>query len=401
MAERHDTAALASLSRLVLNFRLFAVLLTLVWLPESETDLSWLIAALVVAAAASFVPLLHWERLAPVVLRHPGLLAADLLLGVALLSLTGPDSPFFFFTLATALLAGVLYQFVGAVLFSALLLAGYVGAAAVHDAAGTLLPSFHTRIGLPVLYPLSAAAGAAVRGLLLRQRAVEAALTERTHAAVAAGERARLAREMHDSLAKTVQGIALSAAGLAAWIEHAPERAAHEAKALARAAERAATEARELIGDLRADRLDGSLAQAVRRWVQEWSADTGVCATIDVEEVDPLALTARHELFCVLKEGLRNVHQHAGAQRVQVRLHGREGEVLLTVADDGVGFRVDGGLDDLARAGHYGILGMHERAARVGGRLELWSEPGCGATVRVRVPFEERVVDVREEELVR
>src|ERR671930_2798841 len=82
-------------------------------------------ASIVVAAVASLVPLLRWDRVGPAIVRHPSYLAGELVLAALILVLTGVDSPFFFFTLGTALLGGLVYGYPGAALFSFMLIAGY------------------------------------------------------------------------------------------------------------------------------------------------------------------------------------------------------------------------------------------------------------------------------------
>jgi signal transduction histidine kinase len=375
-----------ALVRLVLNLRIVAVLLTVLWTPYSNGSLHLVSVALVVAAVLTLIPLLAWDRVGPSLMRHPSYLAFDLLMAVGILSVTGPDSPFLYFALGTAVLSGVLYRMPGAALFSVLLILGHLGVLLLRTPTADQVLTFQSLVGLPALYPISAAAGAAIRRLLDRQRAVEEALTERSRAAIMADERARLAREMHDSLAKTVHGIALSAAALPAWVERSPEQASASARNLAAAAERAAAEARELIGDLRSDRLDQPLQVAARLHVQEWSAAHGVVADLAIADVGTVAPEARYELFCILKEALRNVERHARASRVLVAIHRDGDDVVLSVADDGQGLAVDvTDLSQLAAEGHYGLVGMTERARRAGGRLDLTRSDWGGLRVSVVV----------------
>jgi signal transduction histidine kinase len=82
----------------------------------------------------------------------------------------------------------------------------------------------------------------------------------------------------------------------------------------------------------------------------------------------------------VAQEAMQNVKKHAGAAHVWVQLEYRPTEIALEVRDDGRGFKADAS----APAGHYGLTGMRERAAAIGGRLEVASEPGLGTTVRLR-----------------
>lgn len=379
-AELPPHAAVAALGRLVLNFRLVTILLSVLYGLPDGVALPGLTAALLAALAVSFVPLLRWDRVAPVLMRHPVFLAVDLVLSVGILLFTGTEGPFLSYTLGTAFLAGVLYAWPGAVFFAALLTGGYVLVLTLRapiDDLATL--GFEAVVGVPSRYVLFALGATAVRGLLVRQAHAESALA-------AVQERARLAREMHDTLTKTLHGIALSAQALPRWIDRDPHRAERDAVTVARAVETAALQARELIGALRADRLDEPLHEAVGRCVHEWSAATGIPAAVDVEPVGgEVGPGARYELFRILSEALSNVDRHARASSVRVALRRCAGSVLLTVADDGVGLPPGSDLDALAAAGHFGLVGMAERATRAGGTLEL-SRNGQGLDITVAVP---------------
>jgi two-component system, NarL family, sensor histidine kinase UhpB len=97
-----------------------------------------------------------------------------------------------------------------------------------------------------------------------------------------------------------------------------------------------------------------------------------------------LELTA----FRILQEALTNVLRHAKAHSVQVRLEFGEHNLTLTVQDDGRGFVTSTSAQDLARDGHFGLMGMRERALRFGGHLSLQSQPGYGTTLMVSLPSE-------------
>ena len=367
----------AELGRLSLNFRLIAWLLTAVaLLVEPVPGLPW---AVMVTGLGGVALLWRWERLAPTLMRHPALLFADLVLAVGILLFAGPDGPFAYYVLGTAFLAGVVYGWVGGMLLSAALVAGYALVVSVHMAAGRVDGGFQVLVATPALYLLAGAGAAAIRNLLLRKADAEARLDQAVRLAASSEERARLAREMHDTLGKTLHGIALTAASLPGWQERRPEQARAVAEKVAHAAEAAAQQARELIGDLRSDRLEGSLEEAVERNAREWSAASGIAVDVAAQPVDGVSAGARYELLCILKEALRNVERHAQADEVVVRLERDDGDLVLEVRDDGRG--VDGplDLDVLAAHGHYGLVGMAERARRAGGRLEL-APCGSGGT---------------------
>jgi signal transduction histidine kinase len=140
---------------------------------------------------------------------------------------------------------------------------------------------------------------------------------------------------------------------------------------------------RDLIARLRPPALDLGLVPALEWLAGQWTRQTGLacefsCALDDLALPDEQATT----LFRVVQESLTNAARHARATWVHIRLGVRQGELDLRVADNGCGF--DPGAD---HAGHYGLLGMRERALRVGARLELNSRPGAGTEVRVAMPL--------------
>ncbi len=359
----------------ILTFRTGILLITVVALWGEDGDRSLPAAAILVAAVTSFIPLRYWDRVGPALVRHPGYLAGELVLATLILLLTGVDSPFFYYTLGSALLGGLVYGWPGAGLFSVMLIGVYAWVVSVRDDGAA---SFV----LPALYPLIGAAGAGLRGLLDRQAATESELASQS-------ERARLARDMHDSLAKTVSGMGFAALALARHIERDPATAATEARKLADDARQATREAREIIVGLRADAGEQlPLTAALQSEARAWAEASGVRVALAVEEVGTLHPVAERELEWIMREALRNVERHAGASQVTVRLRRLGGRAVLTVADDGAGFEVPDELEQLARGRHFGVTGMRERALLAGGELSVESAPGDGCVLSVWMPAE-------------
>jgi signal transduction histidine kinase len=357
----------------ILTFRTGILLITVVALWGDEGDRSLPAAAILVAAITSFIPLRFWDRVGPALVRHPGYLAGELVLATLILLLTGVDSPFFYYTLGSALLGGLVYGWPGAALFSVMLIGVYAWVVGVRDDGAA---SFV----LPALYPLIAAAGAGLRGLLDRQAETESELASQS-------ERARLARDMHDSLAKTVSGMGFAALALARHIERDPATAAAEARKLAEDARQATREAREIIVGLRADAGEQlPLTAALQSEARTWGEATGVRVALAIEEVGELHPVAERELEWILREALRNVERHAGASQVTVRLRRLGGRAVLTVVDDGAGFEVPDELEELARGRHFGVTGMRERALLAGGDLSVESAPCDGCVLSVWMP---------------
>ena len=380
-----------SLVRLVLLFRLIALNVTIFELPGSPDQVPGVMAGLVVAAFASFLPLRYWDRWAGSLSTRPVFLAADLMLNLTIYAYLGPASPFFLYTLGTPLLAGLLFRTTGAILLGFAMLAGYYVLVVLSGNGLAELRAHEARdiqalVVLPALYPLAAAGGAAVRGLLDRQAVTQLALASAERRAAAGAERARVAREMHDSLGKTLYGIALAARGLSHRIEAEAPEAAAAARDLSASAQVAAEEARGLISDLRSDTLDRPLGDALERYVGEWSQRNGIAAHLQADGVDLPHPGTRYELFCIVREALENVERHAGATRVQVLLRDMAPDVVLSVVDDGVGIGGEGDARSLQTNGHYGLIGMAERGERIGATVRIAGRQGAGTTITVRLP---------------
>ena len=338
----------------------------------------------------SLVALWYWRRVGPLLQAHPSLMGLDVLLSIGVLASAGSASPFSLVLLASALMVGFLYDWRGQLLFSMLLVVGYWYGLSLRGADHQAL-TFQLVVGTPILFPLAAIGGAALRGVLRRASQVDAALQRSLAQAAAAEERARLARELHDSVTKTLHGISLSASALVEWCQRDPALVPMRARDLAAAAEIGAKEARALIEGLRRDLGDGPLELALSAMTERFALQSGLLVRSSCEpglHPDP---TPRYELLQILGEALANVAKHAQATSVQVSLcrpSASLGEqVVLTVTDDGRGFDVGRDLEDWRRAGHYGLLGMAERVTRVGGSMRCERGTTGGTTLIAVVPL--------------
>jgi signal transduction histidine kinase len=194
-------------------------------------------------------------------------------------------------------------------------------------------------------------------------------------------ERQRLAREIHDTIA---QGLAGVVAQLQA--SHDEPQEGRRRAMLRRATELAReslTEARRSVLDLGPASLAGtSLPEALAALVAGWGNDHPVKADLIVTgEVQPLHTEVDATVVRVTQEALTNVARHARARRVGVTLSFDEGQVIVDVRDDGVGFR-----PEEAPGPGYGLRGMRQRAERLAGVLDIESEPGGGTSISMRLP---------------
>ncbi|MEU8030988.1 histidine kinase [Streptomyces sp. NPDC049099] len=364
-------------------------------------------AAVVVTFMVSYVLFRDWERFGPLLLRHPSLLAADTVFGSFLLISAGPDTTLAYVSVCTPLLAGLVYSWRGAAFFASL---QSLILLLVH---ATLKADRHAPVAeallLPGLCVIAGAMGSTLRNLMLRFGAATQALTTvraRLAAAEAvSAERARLAREMHDSVAKTLYGVALAADGLAATASADapdPDRIRQQAELVSRSARRAAAESRELLADLRRERPDApgettpwsELSASARDFAQR----TGLrvtCSWPSAPHADPtppalppLPAPVARNLFSIAMEALENAHRHAGATRVDVHAAVYGNVLRLTVHDDGRGLPPGTTLERLRDRGHFGLLGMVERAAQTGARIRIGrGGHERGTEVRVELPL--------------
>lgn len=216
-----------------------------------------------------------------------------------------------------------------------------------------------------------------------RVRQVTAAVHGRLEARVA--ERERIARELHDTLLQSVQGLILHFQAIASRLPAGDPAAAQMEDALSRTDDVLA-EGRQRVRDLRRSAEAGvDLPDALAHSGHELVAGRGMGFVLTIEgEPRPLHPIVREEAFWIVREAVANAVQHAGGTRIEAELAYAVDALRVRCRDDGRGMPdaiVVGG-----RPEHYGLRGMHERAARIGARLHVWSRPGVGTEVELRVP---------------
>lgn len=206
-------------------------------------------------------------------------------------------------------------------------------------------------------------------------------------------ERQRMARELHDTLAQGLAGLILQLEAIEAHLLDGGEGRALEVVSQAKARARAVLhDARSAIRDLRAkDDLPGGLAEAMRAEVDRFSKSTGIPCELEVPAGFSVAPTQAEHVLRMVSEGLANTARHARARHAWVRLSFEGDELMVEVGDDGQGFYPQ---EAIVRPGHYGLVGLRERARLAGGRLEIASEPGVGSTLRMWLP---RMVEALDE----
>ncbi len=212
-----------------------------------------------------------------------------------------------------------------------------------------------------------------------------ARLYRRAQAAAVLEERNRLARELHDSVTQQLFSITLTAQAARVQLERNPQRVAQQLERLQETATAALAEMRALIYQLRPPALrDQGLVAALQQHAQFLAHREGMAITLSVSGDERLARGIEQPIYRIVQEALNNVAKHAHASNVQIILEFTSDSVRVSVIDDGQGFdpeTLPGG-----DGRHFGLWSMRERAAEIGGSVEVRSTPGCGAEVIVTVP---------------
>jgi signal transduction histidine kinase len=195
-------------------------------------------------------------------------------------------------------------------------------------------------------------------------------------------ERTRLAREIHDSLLQGVTGIALQLRAALPRLSGAPAAATEAICKVVELAESTSRDARRAVWDMRASSLiEKPLPMALEEAARRGAGSLAVHFTIE-GTTRRLPAEVEDTIFRVAQESTLNVVKHAQASRISMTLAYKPRTVTLTVTDDGKGFQSNGGSG--AHGGRWGVLGMRERAGRIGATLVIRPARGRGTTVTLR-----------------
>jgi signal transduction histidine kinase len=197
-------------------------------------------------------------------------------------------------------------------------------------------------------------------------------------------ERTRVARDLHDTLLQSFQGLMLR---LQVVDDMLPSGKAKEAleQTLERA-DQAIAEGRDAVYDLRSSPVTtNDLAQALRLLGDELAPPDAAAFRLVVEgparDIHPII---RDEFYRITREALRNAFSHARARHIEAELIYTDGMFRLRVRDDGAG--IAPAILEEGRSGHYGLPGMRERALQIGAKLTIWSGMGAGTEIELSIP---------------
>ncbi len=195
-------------------------------------------------------------------------------------------------------------------------------------------------------------------------------------------ERRTISRELHDQVGQTLNALLVDAANLAKRIQTDDAVSRRYLDNIRTFADSSVNSIRDIALLLRPSMLDDlGLIPALEWHAREVSRRSGIRVKVTAEDVpDSLPDDMRTCIYRVVQEALHNVSRHSGAKSAMVTVRQDESSLFLSVEDDGCGF-------DPERARGLGTLGMEERVKQLGGRFEVQSEPGKGATLRVTLPL--------------
>jgi signal transduction histidine kinase len=220
-----------------------------------------------------------------------------------------------------------------------------------------------------------------------QQQSLEAANISLTHYAstleqlATSRERNRLSRELHDTLAHTLSGLAVQLETVKAYFDINPKTSQIGLEKALASVHSGLEETRRALKALRASPLDElGLAKATADMAEDLTSHARLALNLSIPDKMPvLSPDVEQCIYRIAQEAITNAINHACAKQLEVKLECLEGKVVLNVIDDGVGF-VTG---NVGGGNHFGLSVMQERAQINGGKLNITSQPGAGTTIRL------------------
>jgi len=255
-------------------------------------------------------------------------------------------------------------------------------------------PIFRGALLVPIIQSMVfLAVGFTISFLMTRlrkqQESLEAANVRLTHYSstleqlATTRERSRLARELHDTLAHTLSGLAVQLETVKAYWDVDHEMARNSLEKSIATAHSGLEETRRALKALRASPLDDmGLAGAVEAMAATSAARGNLTLDLSISDNIPaLSPDVEQAVYRIAQEAITNVVNYAGARNLKLRLEFYEGKLRLIVGDDGQGFEID----KVQKTSQFGLTGMKERAQLIGADLDIRSSPGMGTTVMLTI----------------
>jgi signal transduction histidine kinase len=201
-------------------------------------------------------------------------------------------------------------------------------------------------------------------------------------------ERKSLAREIHDQVIQDLLGMGYHLEEIGTN-EMVPQVLQEELGGIHNSVRKLVDDLRHICGSLRPPTIDSlGLGVALQSYTEEWNKHTGVAVTLNLDDnLGRLTETIELSAFRIVQEGLRNIRKHANASAVEISLkHTSPRRLMISISDDGQGLAEDFDLSTLPAEGHYGLLGISERVALLGGRVQFQNQANGGLLIQAEIP---------------
>jgi signal transduction histidine kinase len=202
-----------------------------------------------------------------------------------------------------------------------------------------------------------------------------------------ARERLRIAHEMHDGIAQVLGYVNTKVQAAKQYFRLGKtEEGNQQLEQLAVSARQAYSDVRESIVGLRTlPGSDRSLADVLAEFLEQWKDQSGIEAELTIDPALRLPVSAELQIVRIIQESLTNVRKHARATKARVDVHRHDGQLVVSIHDDGAGFNPE--VTARGEFPKFGLTTMRERASSIRGSLDIESAPGEGTTVRFTMPL--------------
>lgn len=290
-------------------------------------------------------------------------------------------TPAYAFFVIVIVEAAVRFGLVGSMLMAVVFHIGYSAAMIfrgwAYDIVGFHLPGYVFWTSFMTLLAI-------IMGLMIRETQREQQMNEQlAEESTLLAERHRIARDLHDTVLKTLQGLSLEAYALQ---KHPlPQNVQSKLRYIEEVCRHSSQEIREVVFELRQDRQKVGICSQLSQAVAEWSGKTGINASCTINGDDRnMSLMACHNLQYVLSEALTNIQKHAAASNVQIDIDMLQEKMRISIHDDGCGIpKTATGLYAITSPGHFGILGMKERTEQLEGQFSIENKNGTKLIVEI------------------
>ncbi len=201
-------------------------------------------------------------------------------------------------------------------------------------------------------------------------------------------ERARIARELHDSVAQTLLKIIYAGGFALDFLKEDPRLAVDEIEEVQLRAKECMRDLREIMANLRPTSLDIlGLKETIFRYAEQFEEEYAISTSLELRGLESISPSAELTVFRILQEELTNAGKHSNATSVKIKSEVSQGDFILSVEDDGVGFDPKMLAAEQESGEHLGLMALRERAELLGGHLDIDTITGVGTRITVRLPI--------------